>query len=116
MKMIDIAEKERTSRVAIARAELRCSRETLKLLNEGRLEKGDALAPGRRRAGAGGGGGAEARGAAAAGERALRGGTARGGGGPCGRPPRRSPPAGRRGRPHRPTRIPPPPRSGWCRA
>ncbi len=47
MKMIDIAEKERTSRVAIARAELRCSRETLKLLNEGRLEKGDALAAAR---------------------------------------------------------------------
>jgi molybdenum cofactor biosynthesis enzyme len=44
MKMIDVGEKDRTSRVAIARAELRCSRETLKLLNEGRLEKGDALA------------------------------------------------------------------------
>ena len=44
MKMIDVGEKERTSRVAVARAELRCSRETLKLLNEGRLEKGDALA------------------------------------------------------------------------
>jgi cyclic pyranopterin phosphate synthase len=47
MKMIDIGEKERTSRVAIARAELRCSRQTLKLLNEGRLEKGDALAAAR---------------------------------------------------------------------
>ena len=47
MKMIDVGEKERTSRVAIARAELRCSRETLKLLNEGRLEKGDALAAAR---------------------------------------------------------------------
>ena len=47
MKMIDIAEKDKTSRVAIARAELRCSRETLKLLNEGRLEKGDALAAAR---------------------------------------------------------------------
>ena len=47
MKMIDIADKERTSRVAIARAELRCSKESLKLLNEGRLEKGDALAAAR---------------------------------------------------------------------
>ena len=41
MKMVDVGEKERTSRVAVARAELRCSREALKLLNEGRLEKGD---------------------------------------------------------------------------
>src|SRR5947209_11226364 len=47
MKMIDVGEKERSSRVAVARAELRCSRETLKLLNEGRLEKGDALAAAR---------------------------------------------------------------------
>ena len=47
MKMIDVGDKERTSRVAIARAELRCSKETLKLLNEGRLEKGDALAAAR---------------------------------------------------------------------
>jgi cyclic pyranopterin phosphate synthase len=47
MKMIDVADKERTSRVAIARAELRCSKEALKLLNEGRLEKGDALAAAR---------------------------------------------------------------------
>jgi cyclic pyranopterin phosphate synthase len=47
MKMIDVGQKDRTSRVAIARAELRCSRETLKLLNEGRLEKGDALAAAR---------------------------------------------------------------------
>ena len=45
--MIDVGEKERTSRVAVARAELRCSREVLKLLNEGRLEKGDALAAAR---------------------------------------------------------------------
>ncbi len=45
--MVDVGEKERTSRVAIARGELRCSRETLKLLNEGRLEKGDALAAAR---------------------------------------------------------------------
>ncbi|MGZ6142383.1 MAG: cyclic pyranopterin monophosphate synthase MoaC [Myxococcales bacterium] len=47
MKMIDVGEKDRTSRVAIARGELRCSRETLKLLNEGRLEKGDARAAAR---------------------------------------------------------------------
>ncbi len=47
MKMIDVADKERTSRVAVARAELRCSKEALKLLNEGRLEKGDALAAAR---------------------------------------------------------------------
>src|ERR671925_1582298 len=47
MKMIDVGEKERTSRVAVARAELKCSRDTLKLLNEGRLEKGDALAAAR---------------------------------------------------------------------
>src|SRR5438309_9637023 len=47
MKMIDVGEKDRTSRVAVARAELRCSRAPLKLLNEGRLEKGDALAAAR---------------------------------------------------------------------
>src|SRR5437867_10878188 len=47
MKMIDVGEKERTSRVAIARAELKCSRGALKLLKEGRLEKGDALAAAR---------------------------------------------------------------------
>ncbi|HEX4386910.1 MAG TPA: cyclic pyranopterin monophosphate synthase MoaC [Myxococcales bacterium] len=47
MKMIDVGDKERTHRVAVARAELRCSAETLKLLNEGRLEKGDALAAAR---------------------------------------------------------------------
>src|SRR3989442_15558626 len=47
MKMIDVGEKERTSRFAVARAELKCSRAALKLLNEGRLEKGDALAAAR---------------------------------------------------------------------
>jgi len=47
VKMIDVCEKERTSRIAVARAELRCSKEALKLLNEGRLEKGDALAAAR---------------------------------------------------------------------
>ena len=47
MKMIDVGEKEVTSRVAIARAELKCGRAALKLLNEGRLEKGDALAAAR---------------------------------------------------------------------
>ena len=47
MKMVDVGEKERTTRVAVARGELRASRETLKLLNEGRLEKGDALAAAR---------------------------------------------------------------------
>jgi cyclic pyranopterin phosphate synthase len=47
MKMVDVGEKERTSRVAVARAELRCPRAVLKLLNEGRLEKGDALAAAR---------------------------------------------------------------------
>ncbi len=45
--MIDVGDKKRTSRTAIARAELRCSRDVLKLLNEGRLEKGDALAAAR---------------------------------------------------------------------
>src|SRR2546423_13748753 len=47
MKMIDVGEKERTSRVAIARAELKCSREALKLRGEGRREKGDALGAAR---------------------------------------------------------------------
>jgi cyclic pyranopterin phosphate synthase len=45
--MIDVSQKDRSSRFAVARAELRCSREALKLLNEGRLEKGDALAAAR---------------------------------------------------------------------
>src|ERR1700674_3578039 len=47
MKMIEVGEEEPNSGGAIARADLRCSRETLKLLNEGRLEKGDALAAAR---------------------------------------------------------------------
>src|SRR5437764_13099789 len=47
VKMIEVGEKDRTQRVAVARAELRCSSNTLKLLNEGRLEKGDALAAAR---------------------------------------------------------------------
>src|SRR5256885_13740447 len=47
MKMVDVGEKDRTPRVAVARGELRCTREALKLLNEGRLEKGDALAAAR---------------------------------------------------------------------
>jgi cyclic pyranopterin phosphate synthase len=45
--MIDVSDKERTARTAVARAELRCDRDALKLLNEGRLEKGDALAAAR---------------------------------------------------------------------
>ena len=45
--MVDVTEKERTHRYAVARAELRCSPYALKLLNEGRLEKGDALAAAR---------------------------------------------------------------------
>lgn len=45
--MIDVGEKDRTSRIAVARAEIRCAQSTLKLLNEGRLEKGDALAAAR---------------------------------------------------------------------
>ena len=44
MKMIDVGDKERTSRVAVARAELRCAPETLRLLREGKVEKGDAIA------------------------------------------------------------------------
>lgn len=47
MKMVDVADKERTHRYAVARAELRCSAAALKLLNEGRLDKGDALAAAR---------------------------------------------------------------------
>ncbi len=47
MKMIDVGDKDRTSRVAVARAELRCSPEALALLREGKLEKGDALAAAR---------------------------------------------------------------------
>ncbi len=45
--MIDVSEKERTLRVAIARAELRVSDEVMALLSEGRLEKGDALSAAR---------------------------------------------------------------------
>ena len=47
MKMIDVGDKDRTSRVAVARAELRCGAQALLLLREGRLEKGDALAAAR---------------------------------------------------------------------
>jgi cyclic pyranopterin monophosphate synthase len=45
--MVDVGEKDRTSRIAVARAELRAAPETLALINEGRLEKGDALAAAR---------------------------------------------------------------------
>ncbi len=45
--MVDVSEKDRTARTAVARAELRMSRQALKLLNEGRLEKGDGLAAAR---------------------------------------------------------------------
>ena len=45
--MIDVSEKERTQRIAIARAELRVSDEVMTLLRERRLEKGDALAAAR---------------------------------------------------------------------
>jgi cyclic pyranopterin phosphate synthase len=45
--MIDVSEKERSLRVAIARAELRVSDEVMTLLSSGRLEKGDALAAAR---------------------------------------------------------------------
>ena len=44
MKMIDVGDKERTSRVAVARAELRCAPETLQRLRDGLVEKGDAIA------------------------------------------------------------------------
>src|SRR2546427_1699993 len=44
MKMIDVGGKERTSRVAVARAELRCAPETLRRLRDGQVEKGDAIA------------------------------------------------------------------------
>jgi cyclic pyranopterin phosphate synthase len=47
MKMIDVGDKDRTSRVAVARAELRCAPETLARLRDGRVEKGDALAAAR---------------------------------------------------------------------
>ena len=47
MKMIDVGDKERTSRVAVARAELRCAPETLRLLRAGEVEKGDAIAAAR---------------------------------------------------------------------
>src|SRR4051812_1481924 len=47
MKMIDVGQKDRTSRVAVARAEWRGARERLKPLTGGRLEKGYALAAAR---------------------------------------------------------------------
>jgi cyclic pyranopterin phosphate synthase len=47
MKMIDVGDKERTSRVAVARAELRVGREAMALLRDGKLEKGDALSAAR---------------------------------------------------------------------
>jgi cyclic pyranopterin phosphate synthase len=47
MKMIDVGDKDRTSRFAVARAELRCGPEALRLVRDGLLEKGDALAAAR---------------------------------------------------------------------
>jgi cyclic pyranopterin phosphate synthase len=47
MKMIDVSDKDRTLRRAVARAELRCNAAVLDLLASGRLEKGDALAAAR---------------------------------------------------------------------
>jgi len=47
MKMVDVGGKDRTARLAVARAELRVGREALRMLRDGTLEKGDALAAAR---------------------------------------------------------------------
>ena len=41
--MVDISEKEVTSRIAVAKGEIRMSPDTLKMIAEGTAEKGDVL-------------------------------------------------------------------------
>jgi len=45
--MVDVSEKEQTLRIAIARGEIILSLETLKIVNEGKMKKGDVLAVAR---------------------------------------------------------------------
>jgi len=47
MKMIDVGDKAPTRRVAVASGLVRMSPETLRLVDEGRIEKGDVLATAR---------------------------------------------------------------------
>jgi cyclic pyranopterin phosphate synthase len=42
-RMVDISEKERTLRIAIAKGEVVLNRSTIKLVNDGELKKGDVL-------------------------------------------------------------------------
>ena len=46
-RMVDVGEKEETHRIAIAEARVRMAAETVRLLTEGAVEKGDALAVAR---------------------------------------------------------------------
>ena len=47
MRMVDVSGKAATARIAVARAELRCSAESLAVVREGRAKKGDVLAAAR---------------------------------------------------------------------
>ena len=47
MRMIDVGEKERTHRIAVATGAVRLAPETLERVAEGRIEKGDVLATAR---------------------------------------------------------------------
>ncbi|WP_434381880.1 cyclic pyranopterin monophosphate synthase MoaC [Melittangium boletus] len=47
MKMVDVGGKEKTERVAVATAHLRMLPETLELILQGKVEKGDVLAAAR---------------------------------------------------------------------
>jgi cyclic pyranopterin phosphate synthase len=47
MKMVDVADKERTSRVAVATGRVRMEPSTVARIREGRVEKGDVLAAAR---------------------------------------------------------------------
>lgn len=47
MKMVDVGDKEKTERVAVATARLRMLPATLQRIQEGRVEKGDVLAAAR---------------------------------------------------------------------
>ncbi len=47
MKMVDVGGKEKTERVAVATARVRMKAETLKLIKDGKVDKGDVLAAAR---------------------------------------------------------------------
>lgn len=46
-RMVDVSEKEKTTRIAVAASRIKVSKETLKLIEDGKIGKGDVLAVAR---------------------------------------------------------------------